>query len=139
MHRVNAVGHKAELHNNTGISKEELRYIIDIPDTPALKQKSDNFISKEMGTLLPGSVWDGILNHKNHIPSEGEWQKQISAASLFVYFSMTCLLHKFPSALISDLTIFSKCKAMVIFDRMNSFKSLVDRTVMTSKHFTADD
>ena len=33
MHRVNAVGHKAELHNNTGISKEELRYIIDIPET----------------------------------------------------------------------------------------------------------
>ncbi len=32
MHRVNAVGHKAELHNNTGISKEELRYIIDIPE-----------------------------------------------------------------------------------------------------------
>lgn len=88
---------------------------------------------------MPGSVWDGILNHKHHIPSEGEWQKQISSASLFVYFSMTCLLHKFPSALITDLTIFSKCKAMVIFDRMNSLKSLVDRNVMTSKHFTADE
>lgn len=32
MHRVNAVGHKAELHNNTGINKDELRYIIDIPE-----------------------------------------------------------------------------------------------------------
>lgn len=75
MHRVNAVGHKAELHNNTGINKEELRYIIDIPEAQALKQKSDAFISKEMATLMPGSVWDGILNHKHHIPSEGEWQK----------------------------------------------------------------
>jgi hypothetical protein len=37
MHRVNAVGHKAELHNNTGIAKDELRYIIDIPDTPHAK------------------------------------------------------------------------------------------------------
>lgn len=92
-----------------------------------------------MATLMPGSQWDGILNHKHHIPSDGEWQKQISNASMFAYFSMTCLLHKFPRALISDLTIFNKCKAMVIFDRMNSFKTLVDRSVMTSKHFTADE
>jgi len=52
---------------------------------------------------------------------------------------MTCLLHKFPQALISDLTIFNKCKAMVIFDRMNTFKTLVDRNVMTSRHFVPDE
>ena len=37
MHRVNAVGHKSELHNNQGIAKEELRYIIDIPEVDSLK------------------------------------------------------------------------------------------------------
>jgi hypothetical protein len=52
---------------------------------------------------------------------------------------MTCLLHKFPKALISDLTIFNKCKAMVIFDRMNSFKTLVDRSAMVSKHYAPDE
>ena len=52
---------------------------------------------------------------------------------------MTCLLHKFPSSLISDLSIFNKCKAMVIFDRMNSYKTLVDRNVLTSKHFSPDE
>ena len=56
-----------------------------------------------------------------------------------MYYSMTCLLHKFPSALISDLTIFNKCRAMVIFDRMNSYKTLIDRNVLTSKHFSPDE
>ena len=28
---------------------------------------------------------------------------------------------------------------MLIFDRMNSFKTLVDRNVLTSKHFSPDD
>ena len=80
-----------------------------------------------------------LENHAEHIPSEGEWQNQIANSSLFVYYSMTCLLHKFHSALISDLSIFNKCKAMVIFDRMNSFKTLIDRNMLTSKHFSPDE
>lgn len=52
---------------------------------------------------------------------------------------MTCLLHKFPAELIADLSIFNKCKAMAIFDRLNSFKALVDRNVLTSKHFSPDE
>lgn len=58
---------------------------------------------------------------------------------MFVYYSMTCLLHSFPKELIADLSIFNNCKAMVIFDRMNTNKQLVDRTSLTSKHFTADN
>jgi hypothetical protein len=92
-----------------------------------------------MPKMMPNSKVDGILTHATHIPSEGEWQKEISSASLFAYYGMTCLLHKFPAALISNLTIFNKCRAMVIFDRMNSLKTLVDRNVMTSKHFSPDD
>ena len=52
---------------------------------------------------------------------------------------MTCLLHKFPPSLIADLSIFSKCRAMIIFDRMNSFKTLVDRNVVTSRHFVPSE
>lgn len=52
---------------------------------------------------------------------------------------MTCLLHKFPKNLISDLSIFNNCRAMVVLDRMNSLKQLIDRDVLTSKHFTPDD
>lgn len=37
MQRLNQAGHKAELHNNQGIQKEDLHYIIDIPDKPELK------------------------------------------------------------------------------------------------------
>jgi hypothetical protein len=33
MNRLKSVNHKAELHNNTGINKEELKYIIDLPNT----------------------------------------------------------------------------------------------------------
>lgn len=89
--------------------------------------------------MMPGATWDGILTRQDHVPSTGEWQRLISQSSLFTYWSMTCLLHKFPQALISDLSIFSKCRAMIIFDRMNSLKTLIDRDVLTSRHFTPDD
>jgi len=44
------VGHKAELHNNQGIAKEDIKYIIEIPEVNALKQKSEALL-KELPTL----------------------------------------------------------------------------------------
>ncbi len=85
-----------------------------------------------MPKLLANSKWDGLLTKQRHIPSEGEWQRLISSASLFAYYSMTSIVHKFPPALVSDLSIFSKCKAMIIIDRMNTYKTLIDRGVLTS-------
>lgn len=73
MSRLNAVGHKAELHNNQGLSRDDLHYIVDMPDNEELKEKAEQFITKDMGPLMPGSTWNGILTHKQHIPSEGEW------------------------------------------------------------------
>jgi hypothetical protein len=72
--------------------------------------------------MLVGASWKGILTSTEHMPSIGEWQDRIAKSSLFAYFSMTCLLHKFPPALLADLSIFSKCKAVLLFDRMNSYK-----------------
>lgn len=115
-----------------------MKYIVDMPDIAPLKQKSESLV-KELPTQLAGSAFNGILTHKAHLASTGEWQKSISQASMFAYFSMTCLLHQFPKELISDLSIFNNCKAMVIFDRMNTNKQLVDRTTLTSKHFSADN
>lgn len=138
MQRLNQAGHKAELHNNQGIMKEDMHYIIDVPQIDELKTKAENLV-KEMPGMMPGSQMQGLLTHKQHTASVGEWQKQISTASLFSYFSMTCLLHQFPGQLITDLSILSSCKAMVIFDRMNTFKTLVDRQNLTSKHYQADE
>lgn len=138
MQRLVQVGHKADLHNNQGIAKEDLKYIVDMPDVAQLKVKSESLL-KEIPTLMPGSSLTGILTHKTHLASVGEWQKQISQASMFLYFSMTCLLHQFPKELITDLSIFNNCKSMVIFDRMNTNKLLVDRSTITSKHFSADN
>ena len=129
--RLKNVGHKAEMHNNTGISKEELRYIVDIPASEALQTQGANFVQGEMTKMMPTAKWEGILAHQEHTPSEGEWQQYISQSQFFAYYSMTCLLHKFPSSLISDLSIFNNCRAMAIFDRMNSYKTLIDRNVLT--------
>jgi len=139
LHRLKAVGHKAEMHNNFGINKEELKYIVDIPESKPLQEQGSAFVKEEMLKVMPGSKFEGIVTHSEHIPSEGEWQNSIANSSLFVYYSMTCLLHKFHSALISDLSIFNKCRAMIILDRMNSYKTLIDRNVLTSKHFSPDE
>lgn len=138
MQRLNQAGHKAELHNNQGLTKEDLHYIVDVPNVDELKSKSEAIV-KEMPSMLQGSQWNGLLTHKQHTASIGEWQKQISTSSLFAYFSMTCLLHAFPSELIADLSILNNCKAMVIFDRMNTFKTLIDRQMLTSKHYQSDE
>ena len=89
--------------------------------------------------LLPGSKWDGLLTRQHHAPSEGEWQRFISQSSLFAYFSMTSLMHKFPPSLVSDLSIFSKCRAMIIMDRMNTLKTLIDRNTLTSKYYVPNE
>jgi hypothetical protein len=73
LHRLKAVGHKAEMHNNFGINKEELNYIIDIPESKTLQEQGGQFISSELGQIMPGSKWEGIMTHSDHIPSEGEW------------------------------------------------------------------
>jgi hypothetical protein len=49
------------------------------------------------------------------------------------------MIHKFPPALVSDLSIFSKCKAMIIIDRMNTYKTLIERNVLTSKHYIPNE
>lgn len=71
---MNQAGHKAELHNNQGIAKEDLHYIVDVPQVDELKNKAEAFV-KEMPSLMPGSQWQGLLTHKTHTASVGEWQK----------------------------------------------------------------
>lgn len=63
MHRLNAVGHKAELHNNLGLARDDLHYIVDVPETEALRKRATEFVQKEMPALMPGSTWDGVLTH----------------------------------------------------------------------------
>ena len=137
MQRLKALGHQAELHNNRGIAKGQLSYIIDPPASLASPARS--LAENDLPAMLGAADWKGILTSTQHAPSVGEWQERISKASLFAYYSMTCLLHKFPPALVADLSIFSKCRAMVIFDRMNSYKTLVDRNVVTSRHFVPSE
>jgi hypothetical protein len=36
LHRLKAVGHKAEMHNNQGINKEEMKFIVDLPQNASL-------------------------------------------------------------------------------------------------------
>lgn len=74
MQRLIQVGHKADLHNNQGVAKEDIKYIVDMPDIAPLKSKSEALL-KELPTLLTGSAINGILTHKSHLASVGEWQK----------------------------------------------------------------
>lgn len=61
MQRLQTVGHKADLHNNRGVNKDDLRYIIDIPNQPELVEDGTKYVKEEMTKMMPGSAWDGIL------------------------------------------------------------------------------
>ena len=137
MQRLKSLGHQAELHNNKGIAKDELSYIVDPP--ASMKSQAQTLVKSALPGMMQGAQWKGILTSTDHAPSGGEWQERISRSSLFAYFSMTCLLHLFPPAQVADLSIFSKCKAMILFDRMNSYKTLIDRNVVTSRHFVPSE
>jgi len=94
MNRLKTLEHKAQLHNNRGIAKEEMKYIVDLPDAEGVKSGAA-YVRDEMTKLTPGAQWEGILTKQDHEPSIGEWQRYISQSSMFTYWSMTCLLHKF--------------------------------------------
>jgi hypothetical protein len=72
--RLKSLGHVAELHNNKGISKENLKYIIDPPSS--LNDKANELAQGELQKM--NGKWSGILTNKEHNPSSGEWQKQIA-------------------------------------------------------------
>ena len=137
MQRLKTLGHVAELHNNKGVAKEELSYIVDPPKS--LEAEAKRLVDEGLPAMSSASQWKGILTSTEHSPSIGEWQERISKSSMFAYFSMTCLLHKFHPSMVADLSIFSKCRAMIIFDRMNTYKTLIDRNVVTSPHFVPSE
>jgi len=73
MNRLKSIGHKAELHNNVGINKEEIRYIVDLPNVPSIQESGSKLIKDLMPKMLANSKIDGILTHQTHAPSDGEW------------------------------------------------------------------
>jgi hypothetical protein len=131
--RLINLGHKAELHNNQGILKDNLTYIYDAPPTISAEFKSK--ITDQHDKLILGSKWRGV-DTEHHIPSDGEWQRLLKSSSLFVYFSMTALLHTYSPSKLADTSTISHSNAAIILDRMNSFKPLVNKDVLTSTHFS---
>lgn len=130
--RLINLGHKAELHNNQGIARENLTYIYDAPSSTYANFKSE--IIDVQKSLIPGSTWRGI-DTTEHIPSDGEWQRLLQSSSLFAYFSMTALVHTYPPYKLADTSTIAKSNAAIILDRMNSFKPLINKDVLTSKYY----
>ena len=52
LHRLKAVGHKAEMHNNYGIAKEEMKYIVDIPQNQELQAQGGAFVQNELSKIM---------------------------------------------------------------------------------------
>ena len=88
-----------------------------------------DIINKQAETL-EGSGWNGVYT-KDHIPSKGEWERYFQSSSMFVYFSVTCILHKFKSSMIADTASIANSNCAVILDRMNTFKPLIDKDVLS--------
>jgi len=130
--RLMNLGHKAELHNNQGIAKDSMTYIYDSPSS-IYDQFKEEIIDSHT-KLVPGSQWNGV-DTKDHIPSDGEWQRLFQKSSLFTYFSMTCMLHVYPPQKLAETMSIANANAAIILDRMNSFKPLVEKDVLTSTHF----
>ncbi len=56
--RCKSVGHQAPLHNNTGISKESLRYIVDAPKP--LVDQSKKLFTEDVPKMMANSKWEGV-------------------------------------------------------------------------------
>lgn len=130
------LGHKAELHNNFNIQKENIKYIYDIP--PTLQTNFENDIINKHKQILQNSNWIGVYS-KDHIPAKGEWERYLQNSSLFVYFSLNCLLHKFTPKMLANETSISNGNCAIILDRMNTLKPYVDKEVLTSPYFLNHD
>lgn len=130
--RLKKLGHKAEMHNNHGLSKDSLKYIFNAPKS---SQESLSSLIPDLPKKVPSSKWEGVNQSSDHIASSGEWQRLITESSLFTYYSTSSILHTFTPYQITEIANISKCKAMLILDRMNTYKQETDKTSLTSKHF----
>ena len=88
--------------------------------------------------MIQGSIWNGVYS-KDHIPSKGEWERFLKDSSLFVYFSLTCILHKFTPKMLAETSSVSNTNCAIIFDRMNTFKPFIEKDVLTSPYFNNHD
>lgn len=69
--RLKALGHQADLHNNKGIAKDKLGYIVDPPKS--LEREATDLVKEEFGKMQNGLTWTGVLTNAEHSPSSGEW------------------------------------------------------------------
>lgn len=69
--RLKALGHQADLHNNKGIAKDKLGYIVDPPKS--LEKEATNLVKEEFAKMQNGLTWTGVLTNAEHSPSSGEW------------------------------------------------------------------
>jgi hypothetical protein len=69
--RLKWLGHQAELHNNCGIVKESLTYIVDPPST--LKDQAKDICQTQLPQFMLNSEWNGTFVPTEHEPSFGEW------------------------------------------------------------------
>ena len=130
--RLTKLGHKADLHNNLNIPKENIKFIYDVP--PLLQPQFESEIIAKHKNLIANSTWNGVYS-KDHIPAKGEWERYLKDSSLFIYYSLTCLLHKFTPWMIADSTSISNSNCAVILDWMNTLKPFIEKDVLTSPHF----
>lgn len=134
--RLMNLGHKAELHNNNGIAKDKLSFVYDAPKTVYEEFKSE--VIDKHTQLVPASVWKGV-NTNDHLPSDGEWQRLLRDSSLITYFSLTCILHAYPPKKLAETISIAGANAAIVLDRMNTFKPLIEKDVLTSSNFQEKD
>jgi hypothetical protein len=134
--RLKKVDFSVDYNSNKGIAKESIKAIVDLSIDTTLGASIKGVTSK-LATKFSNA--NEIIYSDNHVAGVGEWERAINTSDLFVYYGIPTILHKFSPSSIAEICNYSDPKSLIIFERMNTLKTLVDRNSFTNSSYMLND
>ncbi len=135
--RFKANNYNPSTGNTINIDKNSLKFYLDynlknftkIDPKKTIESKINSNNSKNEVKV------EGVASYE-HYPSIPELQRLYSTSSLFVFMSQTALFYQYSPEEILESSRFSKCKSVIILDRIISTKNFVDQKSLIPKNFS---
>ena len=121
--------------NNLQVEKANMKYYLDYKQTLKIDMKKSIDSKMSIVSGKTESKLEGIVS-SDHYPSIPELQKLYSNSSIFMFLSQTCFLYQFPPYEILESSKFTKCKLVIIQDRVTCVKNFVDQKSLIPKNFS---
>lgn len=116
------------MNNSQGIARDKLKYIAYSfkKEEADSKYEAEPVILESNKTFMTTCKWEGTSSAQR-IASIGDWQRYLSSGSLLLFYGNPGFLNVLTPRLLLDMNEIVKTKAVVIIDKLNAKKSIIDK------------